>query len=42
VARWIGAQGQVTSVKKARKYAPIMTSPTRNPKSKSKKLTNLN
>jgi len=34
MARWVGAQGQVTSVIKSRRHAPIMTSPTENPKQK--------
>ena len=33
MARWIGAQGQVKLVK----HAPTVTSPTENPKPKSKK-----
>jgi len=36
MVHWVGAQGQVTSDKKARKHAPIMTSPTENPKPKTK------
>jgi len=36
MARWVGAQGQVTSAKYARKHALIMTSPTRNPNPKLK------
>jgi len=32
----VGAQGQVNSAKKTRKYAPIMTSPARNQSSKLK------
>ena len=33
---WDGAQGQVTSAWKVQKHDPIMLSPTRNPKPKTK------
>jgi len=36
MARWIGAQGQVTSAQKVRKLASIMTSLTRNPNPRTK------
>jgi len=42
MAHWVGAQDQVTSVKKAWKHSPIMTSPTGNLKPKTKKIFNLN
>jgi len=36
MACWIDTQGQVTSVIKWQRHAPIMTSPTENPKPKMK------
>jgi len=36
MTRWVGAQDQVTSATKARKHASIVTSPTQNPKPKTK------
>jgi len=36
-AHWIGAQDWVKLTKKSRKHAPVMTSPTENPKPKTKK-----
>jgi len=38
MAHWVGTQGQVNLAKKSRKHAPIMMSPTENPKPKIKKL----
>jgi len=38
MARWVVAQRQETSAKMSRKHAPIMTSPTRNLKTKTKKM----
>jgi len=42
MARWVGAQGQVTSAKKTQKYAPLWRNPQKSQKQINKFKKNLN